>query len=314
MAVGRINNYVDMYRFYGMGTQGETPERKTLDSEEAEPEALEPLDQAGPSSPPSSEEASFLSLGELSAILKECTRELLKTQVYSSADGRFPDIFCPKATALSFEGRVLHANEVGKTFSSRSLIASQAPFEKDRELFWQIVLQKSPLILDLTGVDDVYTEEKAYYPKELEETLFLGAISVTLIKVTDAIYTYEVKSDQQISYITRYHYTAWPDYQAISLQALEELIQRVDDLAPDLEAPLWVHCHAGVGRTGSFLASLMLREGIDTGHVTEKNLDQTIIDIIAALRRDRGHKCVISSSQLNLVRNFGLHLLGSFID
>ena len=63
--------------------------------------------------------------------------------------------------------------------------------------------------------------------------------------------------------VTHFQYTAWPDHgvpqQSNSLLAFIRYVRVLHP--PGSAAPLLVHCSAGIGRTGTFIAldSLMLR-------------------------------------------------------
>lgn len=56
--------------------------------------------------------------------------------------------------------------------------------------------------------------------------------------------------------VTQYHYTAWPDHGvpqfATSLLSFVRKVQKTHDKSKGV--PLLVHCSAGVGRTGTFIA------------------------------------------------------------
>src|SRR5581483_6237106 len=98
--------------------------------------------------------------------LDEKTNEQLAKLSYLSpkiVNHRFSDIPCPEKTAISTNGRFLHANKVG--INERAFIASQAPLPEDYELFWQTILENESVIFDLTTVED---QQKGgvtkYYP------------------------------------------------------------------------------------------------------------------------------------------------------
>ena len=58
------------------------------------------------------------------------------------------------------------------------------------------------------------------------------------------------------------HCMAWPDHDVPSSpDLLLELVREANSLSPDLSSPILVHCSAGVGRTGTFIAvHKLLRE------------------------------------------------------
>lgn len=83
--------------------------------------------------------------------------------------------------------------------------------------------------------------------------------------------------------VTQYQFTAWPDFgvpdNARPLVQLVKLIQGHEE--SELHNVL-VHCSAGVGRTGTFIALYRLIQDIDFG---AKEID--IFSTVLALRRER---------------------------
>jgi protein tyrosine phosphatase len=52
--------------------------------------------------------------------------------------------------------------------------------------------------------------------------------------------------------LTQYHYLSWPDRGAPNLDLFWKLLQKV---SPSLTSPILVHCSAGIGRSGTFIAA-----------------------------------------------------------
>lgn len=81
-----------------------------------------------------------------------------------------------------------------------------------------------------------------------------------------------------------YWYTAWPDHNLPeNPSALIQLIKQVESYRKmDAHSPILVHCSAGVGRTGCFLALAIGIRQLDV----ENLLD--VVQIVCQLRVERG--------------------------
>ena len=59
------------------------------------------------------------------------------------------------------------------------------------------------------------------------------------------------------------HCTAWPDHDVPSSpDLLLELVREANSLSSDLSSPILVHCSAGVGRTGTLIATFRILQEI----------------------------------------------------
>jgi len=67
--------------------------------------------------------------------------------------------------------------------------------------------------------------------------------------------------------VNQLHYTDWPD-QGVpeTTNAMTNLIRELDIWKKGLDDPIVVHCSAGIGRTGTFLAVHMALQKINSGH------------------------------------------------
>lgn len=252
--------------------------------------------------------------------LEQQTQVQLQQLELLSADDlphRFSNIRCPRNTAISVAGRYLHASKVGEGVARRSFIASQAPLAEDSEPFWKAIFESAPTLValvDLTTLKD-QTEGGVtqYYPDELNQTVKYGCMSISFLEVRGHTYTYQITNTETgaVKTIQRCHYADWKDFGVISVPALHELVQEVETLSPDPKDLLWIHCRAGVGRTGSLITALILKEKIARGEITRANLDTSLVDLITTLRKQRGPAFVQQKGQLDLLHQYAESLLYS---
>jgi receptor-type tyrosine-protein phosphatase beta len=80
--------------------------------------------------------------------------------------------------------------------------------------------------------------------------------------------------------VIHYHYTGWPDFGVPeNSNVLIQLVLDLQQLQPHMTV---IHCSAGVGRTGTFLAMSRLMDEIDDG---VQSID--VFSTVLALRKDR---------------------------
>jgi protein tyrosine phosphatase len=259
---------------------------------------------------------------DLWARLEERTSLELKEVNYltdSEVKCRFSDILCPRKTAISVgrfslnkeeEIYYLHANEVGGGFSRRKWIASQAPLEEDYASFWEAVFQRNAVIVDLTTEEDQEGGLK-YYPETLNESVDYDLFSVEWTGGGDGsecIYIVQDANGEQRE-IRRFHYSNWKDFEEISCFELNLLVQEVGKLASS--PVIWVHDSVGVGHAGVLITAAILREKIQAGEITKQNLENSLIDLILGLRKQRGPRFIEGEGQLLFLRNYALSLIDS---
>jgi protein tyrosine phosphatase len=245
-------------------------------------------------------------------VYKEVTWEALekatkKDQSYQTeVNHRFTDICCPQDTAISVGGKFIHANKVGQGLTERRFIATQAPLEADREIFWKAIFEDQATIIDLTTPKDPGIVP--YYPTEPFGSMIFGSMKVTLIGVGSGDqkpYSVVNTSDGTARLIVRHHFSRWPDFGAISLKELNRLVEEIlTEKPPKGRDTIWVHCRAGVGRTGTLITALILKEKFDRGELTSKNASAVLSETILKLREQRGPSFVQQPVQLKLLNEF----------
>ncbi|XP_037758526.2 receptor-type tyrosine-protein phosphatase T isoform X2 [Chelonia mydas] len=155
----------------------------------------------------------------------------------------------------------INASYVDSYRSPRFFIAAQGPLPGTVVDFWQMIWQeKVSAIVMLTGlVEQNKTKCEQYWP---EGEQVCGDFTVTLSNTwtTTSLVTRTFRLQRAGSPLPRnmqqFHYLLWPDHGVPSNPArLLQLVEMVNERVSEAPAgPVLVHCSAGIGRTGTFIA------------------------------------------------------------
>ncbi|XP_060581444.1 receptor-type tyrosine-protein phosphatase epsilon-like [Ruditapes philippinarum] len=178
-------------------------------------------------------------------------------------------------------------------------IASLGPTEKTTNhfiTFWQMVwYEKSDVIVMLTNlVEPSGMKCEQYWPEAGAKEIY-GDICVNSKRLeTFAEYTvreFEISKKQEKRCVIQLHFTAWPDKTVPEdVTSLIEFRQRVIQTPTDSSGPVIVHCSAGIGRTGTFIAlDRLIREGQKTNEINVfecvQNMRQQRIKMVQTLEQ-----------------------------
>ncbi|XP_053378690.1 receptor-type tyrosine-protein phosphatase alpha-like [Mercenaria mercenaria] len=151
----------------------------------------------------------------------------------------------------------------------KAYIASLGPTAKTTDTFstfWSMVWnEKSDIIVMLTNLRETSGMKcERYWPKVETETLY-GQINVKCRSVEEyaeyTVRTFTISKGQEQRNLLQLHYTAWPDKGVpLEVTSLVEFRQRVKAVPVTFDGPIIVHCSAGVGRTGTYIALDQLTE------------------------------------------------------
>ncbi|KAH9494749.1 hypothetical protein Btru_017787 [Bulinus truncatus] len=183
------------------------------------------------------------------------------------------------------EGDYINASYIRDNRNDVKFIAAQGPYNTVLNDFVRMLWeQKTEKVVMLTNlIEEGKAKCEKYWP-DSGKTMF-GEIKVKL-KETHHFADFIIrkieleKKDESTRTLTHYHFTSWPD-QGVPLTpwALVDFEQKVD--ASKATSPIVVHCSAGVGRTGTFIAlHNIMRQAEETGYVDFYNT-------LAKLREDR---------------------------
>ncbi|XP_054666358.1 receptor-type tyrosine-protein phosphatase kappa-like isoform X3 [Grus americana] len=194
---------------------------------------------------------------------------------------------------------VLHPSDTGNSYinasyvdsyrSPRFFIAAQGPLPGTVLDFWQMVWQeKTSVIVMLTGlVEQNKTKCEQYWP---EQEQVYGDFTVTLNNtrtttgLVTRIFCLQKAGCALPRVVEQFHYLLWPDHgvprNAAQLLCLMELVNKRGLETP--AGPVLVHCSAGIGRTGTFIAlDFLLKMGkvegkVDVFHCVQRLREQRV--------------------------------------
>lgn len=225
-------------------------------------------------------------------------------------------IKCPKATAIKVANDFyLHANRIDST-----TVGSQMPLQEAIDYFWNEIFKEGFTIVDLTVPEDLSSEMTTgipwkYYPETIGKEAMLKCrdLHITLESDQNGLKKYRVTNliGTVSKEITRFHFSTWRDntLAPLSIPEFASLVETVEKLKTSTGGKLWVHCRAGVGRTGTMIGALKLKTAIATGIITKDNLGAELSKIVLELRRCRGPKTVREDAQFRLLYYYAEYLL-----
>eukprot|EP00123_Amoebidium_parasiticum_P012521 comp21412_c0_seq1/m.29506 comp21412_c0_seq1/g.29506 ORF comp21412_c0_seq1/g.29506 comp21412_c0_seq1/m.29506 type:complete len:582 (-) comp21412_c0_seq1:258-2003(-) len=182
---------------------------------------------------------------------------------------RYSDVLALEHTRvclMSDPNDYINANFItcGMGTTCTEFISTQGPLPKTIEHFWAMVWeQKSPSIVMVTNtVENGRVKCEQYWPEEGVTTTH-GNLDVTNVKEkwsADGSFVMReitITDGESTHSVVHFHYTAWPDHGVPpTAVALLDLISAVNEHQQSLKdaGPVTVHCSAGIGRTGTYIA------------------------------------------------------------
>ncbi|KAI0234205.1 Receptor-type tyrosine-protein phosphatase alpha [Lamellibrachia satsuma] len=152
----------------------------------------------------------------------------------------------------------INANYIDGYKKPNRFIATQGPNDQTAPDFWRMVWeQNSTRILMLTNIKERgKTKCSQYWPDDGAKTY--GDIEVEYLRQDTwpdfVVRTFRLKKNGDERFVKQYHFTTWPDEGAPENgSGLLHFHQKVDCYNDEEDAPIIVHCSAGVGRTGTYI-------------------------------------------------------------
>ncbi|KAK3594320.1 hypothetical protein CHS0354_028702 [Potamilus streckersoni] len=162
-----------------------------------------------------------------------------------------------------------------KDFEGRKYyIAAQGPITKTVDDFWWMIWQEgTECIVMLTNLSEMGKMKCIQYWPDKDDAQTYGDVTVKILRTKSLADC--VRRDLQLTVsgksrkVTQFHYTAWPDKDVPDTAwSLVEFWKSVKKHKAYGKGPMVVHCSAGVGRTGTFIAlDIIYEEACETGHI-----------------------------------------------
>ncbi|XP_018424207.1 PREDICTED: receptor-type tyrosine-protein phosphatase alpha-like [Nanorana parkeri] len=166
-------------------------------------------------------------------------------------------------------------------------IATQGPIPETLSDFWSMVWQENcSVIVMLTGLEEQNKVKCEQYWPEQSQTYGDITVSVQKIVQTGAftIRSFSLKKVQSTvqMMVEQIHYLRWPDH-GVPKKASDmvQLVEIMNKCNPPGSGPIIVHCSAGIGRTGTFLALDIL---LKRAHAVKK---VNVYNCVLELRKKR---------------------------
>ncbi|NWR71897.1 PTPRJ phosphatase, partial [Centropus unirufus] len=156
--------------------------------------------------------------------------------------------------------------------SKKAFIAAQGPLPNTIEDFWRMIWEKNiySIVMLTKCVEQARTKCEQYWPEKQSKSY--GDIIVTMVSEiilpewTIRDFTVEKADTPESHTVRQFHFTSWPDHGVPETTDLlinfRHLVHEYSSQNP-VDSPTLVHCSAGVGRTGTFIAIDRLIQQID---------------------------------------------------
>lgn len=182
----------------------------------------------------------------------------------------------------------INANDV--LTPAQNYMVTQGPLDTTVKDFWKAILHKnSRVIVTLVMAVEEGKDKCASYWTIPELTC--DDWTITLVQEEHLansnlieshriiVRTFLAKNSHEERKIKQVHYENWPDGRIPDLDLFVKLLDVVDSIEDNPEAPITVHCSAGIGRSGTFVAAHSLRKEMRQA----KHNDPLIINIPKAI-------------------------------
>ncbi|KAM8907895.1 tyrosine-protein phosphatase non-receptor type 5 isoform 2-T3 [Spinachia spinachia] len=178
----------------------------------------------------------------------------------------------------------INANYIrGYLGDEKAFIATQGPMVNTVNDFWQMAWQEEvPVVVMITKLKEKNEKCVLYWP---EKRGIYGKVEVLVTGLRECDHytarSLTLKCGNQTRAVQHYWYTSWPDHK--TPDATMPLLQLMSDVEAERRVgPVIVHCSAGIGRTGCFIATTIGCQQLQR----EGGVD--VLSITCQLRADRG--------------------------
>ncbi|XP_021511826.1 receptor-type tyrosine-protein phosphatase beta isoform X1 [Meriones unguiculatus] len=174
----------------------------------------------------------------------------------------------------------------------REYIATQGPLPGTKDDFWKMAWEQNVhnIVMVTQCVEKGRVKCDHYWPAD-QDPLYYGDLILQMVSESVlpewTIREFKICSEEQLDahrLIRHFHYTVWPDHGVPeTTQSLIQFVRTVRDYINRSQGagPTVVHCSAGVGRTGTFVALDRILQQLDS---------KDAVDIYGAVHDLRLHR------------------------
>jgi protein tyrosine phosphatase len=156
-------------------------------------------------------------------------------------------------------------------------IVSQGPLNHTVSDFWKmLLLEKSSCIVALAmDIEEGLKKCAPYWKQEMlpltvdewtifpqQETVLRTSKKTADQQIVERLFIAENKKSKETRTISQIHYENWPDNGVPDVALFSELLAIIDEKTKEAPTPICVHCSAGIGRSGTFVAAHSIRKEI----------------------------------------------------
>ncbi|KAL3881760.1 hypothetical protein ACJMK2_028155 [Sinanodonta woodiana] len=157
----------------------------------------------------------------------------------------------------------INANYLPGFTKTREYIACQGPIPATIDDHWRLIWEQNVRVIVMLTQ---YKEEnrvkcEQYLPLDLKDPKQYGDLVVECLTYSSMnsfeYRTLKIRLGEKERTIKHFHFLSWRDYSAnVQLDTMIDFIKKVRSFMqpPDIEGPMIIHCSAGVGRTGTYIA------------------------------------------------------------
>ena len=166
----------------------------------------------------------------------------------------------------------INASNIPGTYVGENFIAAQGPKVNTIQDIWRMVFEQKivNIVMVTNCIEGGKLKCEEYFPPKEGKTNEYAQYKVKTISMSNFVghitRVLKIESPTESKQVKHFHFTAWPDHDVPSLH--DELLQFIGYVQENItqsEAPILVHCSAGVGRTGTFITLFNLRAAILKG-------------------------------------------------
>ncbi|XP_071088252.1 receptor-type tyrosine-protein phosphatase epsilon-like isoform X2 [Haliotis cracherodii] len=185
-------------------------------------------------------------------------------------------------------GDYINASYLDGYKSVRRYIAAQGPYNSQVVVdFWRMIWKEEcRTVVMVTGlVEGGKVKCLRYWPEK--GTTTFGDVMVTMVSETRlsnyTITKLHVESEKECKKRDVHHlnFTSWPDHGVPDTAALLDFMWRTETISGQHTEPIVVHCSAGIGRTGTYIAIESL---------VEQAKSEGVVDVVSFVSNMRGQR------------------------